>query len=167
MKSLEELEEMLLDEIRSFRDRSDKNPIGTYYNELTGNMSSILTMMLSRYVYDEDDWDNSWLDDSLLTKIEETDNKYCVWGVLIKGRDNTTKQWTDPLYFEIKSETGYESYTEYTFLMGEEGTDEVTYKEFTNDRAMWDFNFYSNSLWNPSEREWKYIINNKKELKAM
>ncbi len=164
MKSLEELETMLLDEVKSYINREDNNISNGYYNQLTGNMSVILTLIFFRHVSGNNDWDYGWLDDSLLTKVEEHYDKFRIWGIMIRGKDGTTEQWTDPFYFEIKSNNKYDDYSEYSFLYGEKENDDVSYTEFNHDRRIWDFRFYSDKTWNPSERDWIFIFNKKRSI---
>ncbi|WP_297334546.1 hypothetical protein [Flavobacterium sp.] len=159
MKPLLELEKMLLDEIKFFKKGKHDFLLSKYYNEVTGDMSTILTYMLSKHLSLRDDWDGSWLDDSLLTKIIVSEHKFCIWGILITGRENTTEQWTNPFYFEITTTDEYKNFVEYTFLLGDENSEEVSYTEFRENRDIWDLYFYSDNNWNPSERSWEYIIN--------
>ena len=49
----------------------------------------------------------------------------------------------------------------YSFGFGDTEIDELDYLEYSNNRGYWDRDFYSNNSWNPSERDWKYIINRK------
>ena len=112
---------------------------------------------------DCENWDtDKWIDDSLLTKVTVDKNKVSIWGVMIWGRLDTTEQWTDPFYFEIVlNEIGF---IEYTFLYGEEQSIEVTYEAFNQNRNLWDRGFYSSKDWDPSERNWEYIINSRNEV---
>lgn len=161
MKSLKELESMLLEEIKSYSIRENSNFDNGYYNDVSGSMSLILTMIFSKLITNNEEWVYGWLDDSLLTNIKEVDNRFCVWGIMIRGKDGTTEQWTDPFYFEIKPNDEFKSYSEYSFLYGEKNNDDVTYTEFNKYRGVWDFGFYSDETWNPSERNWTFILNKK------
>lgn len=137
----------------------DEIPASQYYNKYTGNLSVIITSILAEELVEFDDWDsNYWLDDSLLSKLSKTKDSFSIWGIVIKGKEGTTRQWTEPFYFEIKSDDEFKTYRNYTFLFGEKNSKEFPYEEFKYDRGLWDSNFYSNSSWNPSERDWNFII---------
>ena len=85
-----------------------------------------------------------------------------IWGIMIWGRIDTNEQWVDPFYFEVKLNSDHSDFIKFTFLFGEDSLPEITYIEFNQNRNMWDKGFYSTKNWNPSERNWKYILNTNK-----
>lgn len=134
IRSIVELEKILLDEINSFEKDEINSHQGKYYNEITGNMSTVLTYMLSKLNLVREDWDDCWLDDSLITKIVKLKERLRIWGILITGRENTNQQWTNPIYFEIRNTDEYKNFTEYTFLLGDKNSEELTYTDFIENR---------------------------------
>lgn len=65
-------------------------------------------------------------------------------------------------YFKIKLSDDYSGFKEYTFLFDtRKNRQSLSYEEFNKDRGIWDKEFYSNVEWNPSERDWRFIINSK------
>lgn len=164
MRTIEELEEKLLIELKLiFRDKKNLNS-ELYYNEFSGNTSVYFTSLLYEKLYENENWDkNIWLDDSLLTKVTFVDDKYCVWAVVISGKQGTTQQWTDPAYFEVIPNHDSSKYNEYTFLFGDKYINSLDYKEYSKNRTFWDRDFYKDSSWNPAERDWDFIINVKNE----
>ncbi|AEE51477.1 hypothetical protein [Haliscomenobacter hydrossis] len=161
MKSIEELNEMLVCEICQYLDEIDFDVDLECYNELTGDVSFLLAGVLeSQLKRSFNDWEpNKWIDDSLLTKIAIDGKKVSIWGVMIWGRIDTTQQWIDPFYFEMILNATCSNFVEFTFLFGEEKNIEVTYEEFNTNRNLWGGGFYSDIYWTPFERDWKYIIN--------
>lgn len=159
MKTLEALQTALIHELKHFC--ININAINEdYYNEYLGDTSILMTSILEEKLLDTDNWEiGKWLDDCLLTKAKCQENKIFIWGVIIWGRLDTTKQWTDPLYFEIQLNDKWDDFIEMTFLLGEVDSPEIAYEEFNENRGMWDRNFYSNKNWNPVERNWNYVIN--------
>src|SRR6218665_91359 len=133
-----------------------------YVNQLARNTSIYLTSILQEHLLmgSNDKWDpGKWLDDTLLTKIRIMDEgKLSIWGVVIWGKENTTEQWTEPVYFETILNESSDSLNEYLFLFGDLNYSEITYEEFLDNRDCWDRDFYSNSEWNPAERDWNYIV---------
>lgn len=165
MKTLRELEDLLVKELVLSQKQIEESDSVEYYNELTGDVSVLLTSILEEHLLERKEWDSKrWLDDSLLTKIELDENIYRIWGIVIWGKENTLSQWTAPFYFEIRLSDDYSDFKEYTFLFGtEENRQYLCYEEFNEDRGIWDKEFYSNDEWDPSERDWKFIINSKND----
>lgn len=161
MKTLEQLEELLIVDLLATKEELQKpSNFSLYYNEVSGDCSIYLTSILHEYLFEEAAWNKRrWLDDSLLTKIEFVNNKCSIWGVVISGEEDTTKQWTDPLYFEVKLNRDSSNFIEYTFLFGDQDDERLDYKEYAKNRTYWDQDFYTNENWNPSERNWDFIIN--------
>lgn len=166
MKSIEEIEEMLVDEINNKIGLLNSNIELDNYNELMGDVSFLLSGVLELKLKEcFSDWlPEKWLDDSLLSRVIHNGKKISIWGIMIWGKEDTTEEWTDPFYFEMILNENSCDFLEYTFLFSEEFDTEVTYEEFNQNRNMWDRNFYLNETWNPSDRDWKYIINTKKVL---
>ena len=67
-------------------------------------------------------------------------------------------QWTEPFYFEVKLNEDESNFTKLAMLFSDLDNPEITYNEFNKNRDIWDNDFYLNSSWHPSERNWKYII---------
>ncbi len=159
MRTIAELEELLFEELRSTKQNiKELNYPPLYYNETSGKSSLYFTSLLYENLVGNSDWDKrKWLDDSLLTKIVFEENRYRVWAVVISGREGTTKQWTDPAYFEIIPSTNFSGFSEYTYLFADKYVESLDYKEYSRNRAYWDKGFYSNENWDPSERDWDLI----------
>jgi hypothetical protein len=155
MKPIEEIESILVSDLWKSMDRiiSIKEKLN-YYNEILEGTSYLLAGLLESLIEKKfDDWDfNKWIDDSLLTKLELKDDKLSIWGVMIWGIENTTEQWTEPFYFEIKLLRNKMDFKEYTFLFSDLDNPEISYEVFG----------YNRDYWHPTERNWKYIINSKK-----
>ena len=164
MKPLEEIEYSLIKCLIE-TDNTEYLDTEIYLNQAMGNTSIYLTAILHTLLREEEDWDNKrWLDDSLITKYSFEKKVISIWGVVISGREGTTKQWTDPFFFEMKLNSSHDNFLEYSFLFGDTEIDELDYLEYSNSRGFWDRDFYSNNSWNSSERDWKYIINKKAVL---
>ncbi|MBG6133198.1 Fe-S-cluster formation regulator IscX/YfhJ [Aquimarina sp. EL_43] len=153
MKRLEETELMLITELQSniSNVKNLKSDL-EYYNEILGDSSFLLGGLLDVLLKSDNDWDSKrWIDDSLLTKIKLEGNKLSISGIMIWGIENITEQWTDPFYFEIKLKENNPDFDEYTFLFCDLDKSEISYEDFSMNR----------NYWNPIERNWKYIINQK------
>jgi len=164
MKSLEEIQEMLVSEIHDKLDKIRITDASTtdYYNEQMGNVSFLLAGLLGRFLSKTESWSpEKWIDDSLLTKVQLLNNKLSIWGIMIWGTTEDSEQWTEPFYFEIDLLT---STPHYTILFADLKQPELSYEDFKNDRRHWDKSFYSNSEWTPSERDWNYIFNSNLQL---
>ena len=166
MKTVGELLKMLILELIEFEYKIAEISEVTYYNEYLGDSSIILSSILGEHLLGRKDWDvEKWLDDCLLTKVKFNDNGcYNIWGIMIWGKENTTQQWVDPFFFNIQLAEKKSNFSEYTFLFSEEGRKEITYEEFSGNRSLLDENFYLTEDWNPSERNWKFIIYSKNNL---
>jgi hypothetical protein len=153
MKQLEEIEQMLISEIHSNIDKIEILECNLeHYNEILGDTSFLLASILNSLLNSNEDWDSKkWIDDSLLTEVKLDGNKLSIWGIMIWGIENTTEQWTDPFYFEIKLKQNTLGFNEYTFLFCDLDKSEISYEDFSMNR----------NYWNPTERNWKYIINQK------
>lgn len=162
MKTIPELEALLLNELKALKEIALGNIKEQYYNSYAGVTSVLLTSLLEEALLNTTDWDNSrWLDDSLLTKLYKSDEKFAIWGVVIWGKTDTTEQWTDPFYFEAICNKDFDMLKQYTFLFEDVNHSPVSYTEFSQNRDCWDEGFFSTKDWDPAEREWKYIINKK------
>lgn len=156
MKTIEELEIFLIEEIKRNKSSIENHLGEKYYNKISGDISPLLTSILFEHLLYRKDWDkNKWLDDSLLTKIKYSGNSISIWGVTIWGKEGTSSQWTSPFYFKAIMNTS-NSFKEYSFLFGDE--EEVSYEDYKKNRSVWDSDFYSDKRWDPSERNWTYII---------
>ena len=60
-----------------------------------------------------------------------------------------------------QSDMGFKAYT---FLFGDKNEERIDYKEYANNRTYWDRDFYNDENWNPSERDWDFLIHVKKEM---
>ena len=163
MKTLQELESILINEISKISDLKIERC--DYYNHLFADSSIVLCSILEEYLLEREDWEEEkWLDDSLLTKLEVNQREVKIWGVMIWGRVDVSQQWTDPFFFNLRFRGNEKVNFEYTYLFGESDSPEVTYEEFNSRRGIWDKEHYSSDEWNPSERDWKYIINQNRGL---
>lgn len=152
MKSVEEIQVMLIDELWNHLGEVKSNKSGSDYNEVLGETSFLLAGLLGALLKLRDDWElRRWLDDSLLSGVKLNQNRLSIWGVMIWGLENTTEQWTDPFYFEVELGNTKSDFKEYTFLLGDLNKPEVTYEEFSMNR----------NYWKQTERDWKYVINKK------
>jgi hypothetical protein len=156
MKSIEEIQVMLVNELWSCLDKIKPMKSGVdYYNEILGDTSFLLAGLLGALLKLREDWDSKkWLDDSLLTDVKLDKNRLSIWGVIIWGIENTTEQWTDPFYFGIELGNSESDFNEYTFLLGDLNKPEISYEEFGMNR----------NYWKQTERDWKYIINQKSQM---
>jgi hypothetical protein len=81
MKSLAELQDLLLNEIQNNLNKEVVSENHDYYNEYTGYISVLLASILEKRLLKDTDWNsNRWIDDSLLTKLKLSDGKLSVWG---------------------------------------------------------------------------------------
>ncbi|WPO83354.1 hypothetical protein SD427_03150 [Chryseobacterium sp. JJR-5R] len=159
MKSLAELQNLLLFEIQNNLNNKVISESHDYYNEYTGYISVLLASILEKVLLKNTDWNsNRWIDDSLLTKLQLSDEKLSVWGIMIWGVQNSNEQWTDPFYFEIKFRKESGKFNNYTFLFGDLDNPKISYEDFANNRNYWDIDYYNTKDWNPSDRNWNYII---------
>ncbi len=159
MKSIKELQQMLVEELNKVLKCFNSDKILDYYNHEMGDTSFILSGILEQ-ILQESGWESDkWMDDSLLTKVKIIGKKVSIWGVMIWGRIDTDEQWVSPFYFEIKLNNNFTDFVEFTFLFEEDGVSEITYQDFNQNRNMLDKGFYSTENWNTSERNWKYVIN--------
>jgi len=159
MKSVEEIQSMLVSELRNRLNSIKSFPLHlNYYNEILGDTSFLLAGLLGALLKNEaNNWDhNRWIDDSLLTKVKVDGNVLSIWGVIIWGIENVSEQWTEPFYFQIT--LNKKAFSKYIFMFGDLHTHSIPYEEFKQNRDYWDKEFFMNSNWNPSERNWKYII---------
>lgn len=163
MKSIIELQSMLASEIcNNFLLLKERRTLYCY-NEIMGDSSFLLSGILERELENDDAWSSvNWIDDSLIHKVDIDGCKVRIWGVMIWGKDGTTKQWTDPFYCELTIDCKSIDLQELTILFGDVSINELIYEEFSDNRDFWDRAFYSDTYWTPSEREWKYKVHSKK-----
>ena len=152
MKSLEDIETMLVLEIKKCLDKnkSEKLEVG-YFNEILGDISFLLAALLQNQLEQGfADWSlEKWIDDSLIDEVIKHGNKIIIGGIMIWGKISTTEQWTNPFYFDSELSDNNNIFNRYTFLFGELDKEEIPYKIFNVNR----------SYWNMENRNWKYIIN--------
>src|SRR5581483_10642951 len=161
MKSINQIEQLLISTLSGHLDKINSDGNVVYFNERLEGTSAILAGLLGKLLEERfEDWrlSRKWIDDSLLTKVKLTGNKISIWGIMIWGKENILKQWTAPFYFELIFSKNFSGFTLYTFLFTDADNQEMIYEEFREHRDMWDRNFYSNNLWDPYERSWKYVI---------
>lgn len=153
MKSIVEIENMLIVELKECLHSISENVSLDYYNELLGDSSFLLAGLLESQLKKKFvDWnDKKWIDDSLLTKVKINKTKLSIWGIMIWGKEDTTEQWTEPFYFEITFSRNFEKFEQYSFLFGDLNEPAITYEEFSDNRDYWAKNSVN--------RNWKYIIN--------
>lgn len=167
MKSSNQLQKMLSSELCDSLDTIEKNIGLDCYNELLGDTSFLLAGILENELKNNPEWSSlKWLDDSLIHKINIERKKVQLWGVMIWGKDGTTKQWTDPFFCEFYINCKQQEIQKLIVLFGDEKIEAITYQQFAENRTYWDKNYYSNEQWDPSEREWKFIISAKNSTKV-
>jgi hypothetical protein len=138
MKSLEELQNLLLLEVTQniknikFADHID------YYNEIMGDTSILLTSILEEHLLECKNWDkNKWLDDCLLTNVRLLQNdSFSINGIMIWGRNDTLEEWTEPFYFAMQTSN---TRHRYEFLFGDIDNPAISYEEFSMDRNYWKY----------------------------
>ncbi|MGI9581768.1 hypothetical protein ACR1PO_11170 [Chryseobacterium sp. RRHN12] len=145
MKSLEELQNLLLLEVTQNIENIKFAHHIDYYNEVMGDTSILLTSILEEHLLDDKNWDrNKWLDDSLLTNVRLlSNNSFSINGIMIWGRNDTLEEWTEPFYFEMQTSN---SQHQYEFLFGDIDNPEISYEEFNMDRNYWKYKI----------KHWKY-----------
>jgi hypothetical protein len=160
MKSKLELQQMLADEICSIKDSIVLNPITHRdYNQDLGNVSYILAALLFKELKEEELWSiGNWIDDSFIHNYEIDNSVVRFWGAIVFGKERTTKQWVSPFYCEYKFDSLLCKIESFSFYFGDNEADEILYEHFNKDRFVWDGNFYSNSLWEITERDWRFIF---------
>jgi hypothetical protein len=152
MKSIEEIQQMLVTAITKHLDESKVAPRENgYVNDVLGSTSAILAVLLDDLLVERyPEWENNkWMDDSLIIKATRQNEKVGIWGVMIWGVDDTTEQWTDPFYFDMELLPDGSGFKRYTFLFCDLNNPEITVGEYRKDRSYWDI----------KDRNWKYIIN--------
>lgn len=164
MKSIDEIEEMLVTELHKNVDKlRDLRIISGNYNEVMGETSYMLAGLLESHLKkDFVDWDlKKWIDDCLLTMVKLSNQTLGMWGVMIWGMEDSdgTEQFTEPFYYEIELTSSY--FKRYTFLFGDLDKREIPYSIFKFNREYWIKQGNKNEDWNPAERNWRYLINSK------
>lgn len=156
MKSSKEILGMLVHELLvHFEKAKYFNKNVRYFNEALGDTSFLLSGLLDSLLQTKSGWDKSkWIDDSLITSVNQSDNKLILEGVMIWGKTDTTQQWTDPFCFEMDIIKKYKDFNNFTFFFCDVDNREITYEEFIENR----------DYWVSSQRRWKYIINSNKAL---
>lgn len=92
------------------------------------------------------------MDDCLIEKLDYNNEVARMWGVVISGIGGTTEQYTDPFYMEI-SNAGNTCF----ILFADADKEHVKYND-DRFRDAWNHEFYSNSDWDVSERNWLYEV---------
>jgi hypothetical protein len=159
MKSAEEIQTILVSELQNSVDKIKAiNRSFDYYNEILGATPYLLAGLLGILLKNKfKDWDSrKWMDDSLITKVRMNENKISIWGVMIWGLEDITEQWTEPFYFEIELDKN--GFNKYIFLFSDLENPEITYEDFRQNRNYWGNEYFKNNNWDPSEKNWKYII---------
>lgn len=148
---------MLAFEIRKCLDKEEFDKGGVlYFNEFLGDTSFLLATLLQRQLENSaPDWDSKrWVDDSLIEKcVTKNGNRIGIGGVIIWGLENSTKQWTDPFYFESEFTEDKTDFSWYTFLFCDLDSEGISYEEINLNRSYWNF----------KKRNWRYILNSKFE----
>lgn len=162
MKSIQEFQQMLVEELAKVLIDFNSETILDYYNKVMGDTSFLLSGILEQKLK-ENGWESDkWMDDSLLTKVKVDKNKVLICGVMIWGRIKTDEQWVSPFYFEIQLNSDFSNFIEFTFLFEKDGLPDITYKTFSLNRNILDKDFNLIGDLTLSERNWKYVLNSKK-----
>lgn len=145
MKSLEELQNLLLLEVNQNIKKINFAQHIDYYNEIMGDTSILLTSILEEHLLEDKNWDkNRWLDDCLLTNVRLLSNdNFSINGIMIWGRNDTLEEWTQPFYFEMQTSN---ILNQYEFLFVDIDNPEISYEEFNMDRHYWNYKI----------KHWKY-----------
>ncbi|OCA70601.1 hypothetical protein BBI01_11660 [Chryseobacterium artocarpi] len=145
MKSLEELQNLLLLEVNQNIKKINFAQHIDYYNEIMGDTSILLTSILEEHLLEDKNWDkNRWLDDCLLTNVRLLSNdNFSINGIMIWGRNDTLEEWTQPFYFEMHASN---ILNQYEFLFVDIDNPEISYEEFNMDRHYWNYKI----------KHWKY-----------
>lgn len=157
MKSIEEIQTILVFDLLEYSNSIKSiKPKGDYYNESLGSVSFLLAGLLgSLFKKNVTDWDsNKWIDDSLLKNVKAENNILSIAGVMIWGKENTTKQWTDPFHFEIELMEKQKDFKKLTFLFCDSDKPAISYEDFK-------FNRYH---WHKTNRNWRYILNSENKM---
>lgn len=160
MKSIEEIENMLVEELCASADNvecMDKSK--RYFNDCVGDASFILAALLHQHLkLSKFDWcKKKWIDDCLLSKIQKNENEVCIWGVMIWGREGVNSQWVEPFFFKIDLDcNGGQS--DYIIMFGSADHPELKYEDFLQNREYWDVDYYVDENWDPYVKSWRYVI---------
>jgi len=160
MKTLKKLEYLLRDELLGWSRMNNENNRYKSLNQATGDASIYITSILQQHLSTEfPNWPSArWLDDAILTKVvQENDNRFLIWGVIIWGEGHTTNQWTDPFFFSLTL-TADNNIDDYELLFSDADHQELNYETFRNYRGSWDQDFYATNEWSPAERNWLCVI---------
>src|SRR5262245_27791496 len=133
MKSIQEIQAMVESSI--MKDLNKDEPIemvGGYYNaalDASYLLAGLLELLLKERVAD---WDSNtrWIDDSLIEEVDKRENKFGISGVMIWGRNDTSEQWTDPFYFEMRWLGNDDNRNRLTFLFCDLDSEEMSYGTF-------------------------------------
>lgn len=144
MKTINELESMLVDEINN-NILSLPYENAYYLNEFLGDTSFIIAKIMELNLMTIINFREQklWFDDTLIIKLEKDNEKVSIWGILIFGVEDTTEQFTNPFRFIINLST-----TKSFFYYSDLTTNPISYEKFISNR----------DYWSPIERDWEYII---------
>ncbi|SFN92153.1 hypothetical protein SAMN05421594_4719 [Chryseobacterium oleae] len=146
MKSTNEIAKMLLEELLKNINNINNFKNSNYYNEILGDTSFLLAGLLHTMIKKEPQIDQKvWIDDSLITNINQVDNIISIEGIMIWGENGTTEQWVDPFYFTINLNND----SAYKFFFKDLYLSELSYDDFKENR-----NYYSDKV-----KNWKYEFN--------
>lgn len=166
MKSLEEIKLMLARELETHVSQGLSQEQG-YYNKSLGDVSFLVASVLG-YELKKNNWDKEkWVDDSLITKVENHSDEYKLWGYVIWGREGTTEQWVSPFFFGMKFKKGSVSIDSYKIFFGIKEADDISYEEFIRDRGIFDSGFYTSDNWDIFKRDWDFEINWNRDIRGM
>ncbi len=150
MRSIHEINQMLLEELLSNINNINNLKNSIYYNEILGDTSFLLAGLLNSILKKESSVDeNVWIDDSLIKAIKLIDHKIFIDGVMIWGKSGTTEQWVEPFKFIMNLDKSLKNFTNYKFFFKDLNLNEISYEDFRENR-----DYYSHEITN-----WKYEFN--------
>ena len=116
-----------------------------YYNEYLGDtsifLSSLFELEMKRNVIE---WDKRWIDDCLIKIVNNQPDIISLNGEMIWGKENTTKQWTDPFYFELQKNHTDWNQNKIILKSGDLNRTSLIYEKYSINRDYWSL---SNIVW--------------------
>jgi hypothetical protein len=135
MKNILEISDLLSNEISKYEGlHVEGNNIDRYVNDQLGNTSIFISGFVYSLLKKEDSrWGiEKWIDDALIEKFNSSIQKIEMSGIIIWGRQNTSRQWVSPFFFsKIKIGESFSCY------FSDVNKKEVVYEDFCRDRSLW------------------------------
>ena len=151
---IEEVQSILVDVLRNKLHNKKLNK-NLDFNKYLGTGTATLSAILQRLLESRSLWESNWIDDILIKDIRVHSNEVYIWGDVIYGKFNTTKEWVSPLLFQISFNADWRDFIAYTYYFDIKDKEEIEYISYRKNRNTWDISFdqkYSSKI------KWKYII---------